>query len=74
MIEIGKHYLFKQKTSRGLYEAIIEVTGKVNDGYTYGDEVVNFCNEPLWHDKGLSLSQKGFIKEVTQESHPEYYL
>ena len=60
------------------YSAIVEVLDRKRDAHQNtvitGTPVVVMRNSAQWHDGILNLQREGFVKEVSREQDPEYFL
>ena len=70
-IKIDSCYHYRQN---GLFEGIVKVTDISNTLGFSGDQIAVFSNLGNWRTNGLALGGEYFIKEVTPETNPEYFL
>jgi len=60
------------------YSAIVEVldrkTYSQDTSTVPGTPVIVFRNHNNWHNGILNLQEEGFVKEVSREQDPEYFL
>ena len=74
MIKKGEYYHYKQKTTRGYYEAIVKVKKGQQDDYFWGDAINVIQNPVNWKNSNITFHIKSIIKEITKETNPEYFL
>ena len=73
---VGHTYLFKYDGYAGgeIIEAIMEVTDVISATHVTGDAIRYIRNDMHWTRNELSLPNSSFIREVTIETDPEYFL
>ena len=73
---VGHTYLFRYDlyAEGEIIEAIMEITGGISATHVTGDAIRYIRNDMHWTRNELSLPNSSFIREVTIETDPEYFL
>ena len=68
----GKAYEFKTSAGDKNFHAIVKL--KTIDGAIKGDVIYLMKNTINWKLTDLALGTQDFIKEITEDKNPEYFL
>ncbi len=79
--ELNKFYLYKEyeeqtdeeQTDETFY-GVVKITEAEKGFGQRGDIITIFKNTADWRTHDVYLKTKSFIKEITQEENPEYFL